>query len=62
MGIDGSRLVSLDTPVMRERRRLQVSGIIFVSIILCNDGKLATDPCVSSAGLIDEVMDEKIYC
>lgn len=60
MGIDGSRLVSLDTPVMRERRRLQVSGIIFVSIILCNDGKLATDPCVSSAGLIDEVMDEKI--
>ena len=60
VGVDGSRLVSLDAAPMRERRRLQSSGIVFVSIVLGENRALALEPYVSSAGLIDEIVDEEI--
>ena len=60
VGVDGTRLVSLDAVPMRERRRLQSSGIVFVSIVFDENRELALQPYVSSAGLIDEIVDEEI--
>ena len=60
VGVDGSRLVPLDSAPMRERRRLQSSGIVFVSIVFGENRELALQPYVSSAGLIDEIVDEEI--
>ncbi|MFL2687576.1 MAG: ribonuclease J [Alphaproteobacteria bacterium] len=60
LGIDGHRLVKLDSFPMRERRRLQSAGAIAVTVILKNRGELATEPEVSSFGLIDEDEEENI--
>ena len=60
LGIDGNRLVTLDSYPMRERRRLQFSGAVVVSIVLDKDGELAGEPQVSSFGLIDESEEEDI--
>lgn len=60
LGIDGSRLVPLDSHAMRERRRLQFSGAVTVTVVLDKDGGLAAEPEVSSVGLIDETEDEDI--
>ncbi|MBO43951.1 MAG: MBL fold hydrolase [Rhodospirillaceae bacterium] len=60
LGIDGCRLVELDSFPMRERRRLQTTGAVAVTVILKGCGKLATEPEVSSFGLIDEVKEEYI--
>ena len=60
LGIDGHRLVKLDSFPMRERRRLQSAGAIAVTVILKDRGELATEPEVSSFGLIDEDEEENI--
>jgi ribonuclease J len=60
LGIDGHRLVELDSFPMRERRRLQSAGAIAVTVVLEDRGKLATEPEVSSFGLIDEDEDKNI--
>jgi len=60
LGIDGHRLVQLDSFPMRERRRLQSSGAVAVTVILKGRGELATEPEVSSFGLIDEDEEENI--
>lgn len=60
LGIDGARLVNLDSYPMRERRRMQFSGVVAVSVVLDKDRELAADPAVSSFGLIDESEEEDI--
>ncbi|MBE89325.1 MAG: MBL fold hydrolase [Rhodospirillaceae bacterium] len=60
LGVDGHRLVELDSFPMRERRRLQATGAVAVTVILKRRGKLATEPEVSSFGLIDEDKEEHI--
>jgi ribonuclease J len=60
LGVDGHRLVDLDKPEMRERRRLQFSGAVSVSIVLDEKGELAADPDIATFGLIDEEEDEEL--
>ena len=60
LGLDGSRLVELDSYPMRERRRLQFSGAVVVSVALDKDGELAVEPEISTFGLIDEGEEEDI--
>jgi ribonuclease J len=60
LGLDGNRLVDLESYPMKERRRLQNSGAVTVTVILNDRAKLAVEPEVSSFGLIDEDEEEDI--
>ncbi len=58
LGLDGERLVPMDTPMLDERRRLTFAGMVFVTVILDRKGRLAADPVVSLQGLAAEEADE----
>lgn len=54
LGVDGLCLQPEGGTVMKMRRRLQHEGIVIVSLALTVDGALATDPSISTPGVIDE--------
>ena len=57
LGLDGGRLVPLDSEHVRARRRLSEQGVVTASIVLNARGRPLTAPCVSSRGIVadDEV-------
>ncbi len=54
LGLDGKRLVALDDGLMTQRRRLNFSGLAFVSLGLDEDGGLLGAPRVTLRGLASE--------
>ena len=57
LGLDGGRLVPLDSEHVRARRQLSEQGVVTVSIVLNGRGKVLAAPRVSSRGIAadDEV-------
>ncbi len=53
LAIDGTRLVPLDSVIMRDRHRMVHNGSAVVTIVLDRVGKLLGDPQVSAQGLLD---------
>ncbi len=53
LAVDGSRLVPLDSVIMRSRHRMVHNGSAVVTIVLDRVGKLLGDPQVSAMGLLD---------
>jgi ribonuclease J len=53
LGMDGKRLVALDTGVIRERQRMVFNGAAVVTVVLNAKGELAMAPQVSAMGLVD---------
>jgi ribonuclease J len=49
----GRRLVSLDGPLMRERRRMIFNGSAVVTLVMDGDGALAADPMVTTHAVYD---------
>ncbi len=59
LGLDGGRLVPLDSEHVRARRRLSEQGVVTASLVLNGKGRSLTEPRVSSRGIVaeDEVED-----
>ena len=58
LGVDGNFLLPCDSSILKMRRRLQESGIIFVVLMLNNRNKLVMSPVIRAPGVLD--MDEDI--
>lgn len=59
LGLDGGRLVPLESEHVRARRRLSEQGVVTASIVLNGGGRTLVEPSVSSRGIVaeDEVAD-----
>ena len=54
LGLDGGRLVPLDSDHVRARRRLSEQGVVTASLVLDGRGRTVTAPRVSSQGIVAE--------
>jgi len=53
LAIDGTRLVSMDSIIIRNRHRMVHNGSAVVTVVLDRLGKLLGDPQISALGLLD---------
>jgi ribonuclease J len=53
LAVDGSRLVTMDSVIMRDRHRMVHNGSAVVTIVLDRLGKLLGEPQISAHGLLD---------
>lgn len=61
LGVDGHFLLPSDSNILRMRRRLQESGIIFAVLILTERNKLITAPVIRAPGVLDKEEDKVIF-
>ena len=60
LGLDGGRLVPLDSEHVRARRRLSEQGVVTASFVLNGRGCALTAPRVSSQGIVAEDEDRSL--
>ncbi len=60
LAVDSGRLIDIDHQAIRERRKLQFSGAIHVSVVLDERGDLVADPQLTSTGLIDPKNEDEV--
>jgi ribonuclease J len=53
LAVDGTRLVTMDSVIMRDRHRMVHNGSAVVTIVLDRLGKLLGEPQISAHGLLD---------
>ncbi|MFQ5773212.1 MAG: ribonuclease J [Kiloniellaceae bacterium] len=53
LAFDGNRLLSLDSPVLRTRRRLAYNGAAVVTLVIGRDNLFQGDPMICAQGLLD---------
>ncbi|SEH32755.1 ribonuclease J [Magnetospirillum fulvum] len=51
--LDGPRLVSLDSEILRNRRRMVFNGSAVVTVVIDKTGRLLGDPQLTALGLLD---------
>jgi ribonuclease J len=62
LAMDANRVIDSSHPSINERRKLQYSGTIHISVVIDARGDLITDPQVTTVGLIDrDDPDEYIF-
>lgn len=54
LGFDGSRLVPMINPMIRDRARLAVNGSIFVSLVMDRNGILTKTPQITHTGVCSD--------
>jgi len=52
-GIDGRNLIDFNSPVIRERRKLQTSGIVTVSVVVNESLEILSQPSIQAIGSYD---------
>lgn len=60
LAVDGTSIISLNSPVIRTRRKLRDDGNITVSLVMDKDGGLVTRPQISAPGCLDAEEDEAL--
>ena len=65
LAVDGMRLLPIDSPVFKERKRLLFQGAVFISLTFDTAAMLAVEPEVTILGLLeddeyDDIVDEMI--
>ena len=60
LAVDGNFLIPADSNILKMRRKMRESGIVFVVVALNNKGILATRPIISAPGCLDNVEDDDI--
>ncbi|MEQ9326494.1 MAG: ribonuclease J [Rhodospirillales bacterium] len=65
LAVDGMRLLPIDSPVFKERKRLLFQGAVFISLTFDAAAMLAVEPEVTILGLLeddeyDDIVDEMI--
>jgi ribonuclease J len=53
IGLDGSNLLPLDGPVLKNRQRMAHNGVAVATLVLDGSGRLLGDPQLTVRGLID---------
>ena len=53
LGLDGDRLIEIDGPILRERRKLSFAGLVSVAIVVDKKGEALADPTVNIFGVLD---------
>jgi ribonuclease J len=53
LAVDGSRLVPLDSVIMRDRHRMVHNGSAVVTVVFDRGGKMLGEPQVTAVGLLD---------
>lgn len=61
LGVDGHFLLSPDSSILKMRRRLQESGIVFAVLILNERNKLVLPPVIRAPGVLDRDEDKQIF-
>ncbi|MDR3436671.1 ribonuclease J [Telmatospirillum sp.] len=61
LAVDGTRLVSMDSEIMRDRHRMVYNGSAVVTIVLDRVGKLLSDPQISAHGLLDAEQEAGLH-
>lgn len=57
LGLDKTQLVPLDGQYVKNRQRLIWSGMVFVTLLFNKNGKLETDPVISTENIVPEGAD-----
>jgi len=52
LGLDGTRLVPLDGPILKTRHRLAFNGAVVATVVMGRDGRLLGEPLVTLQGLV----------
>lgn len=60
LGLDGNRLVPLDSTIVRERQRMVTNGTAVATLVLDREGRLAAEPVITVHGLLDPESDDPI--
>lgn len=60
LAVEPARLLSSDHPAIAERRKLQFTGAVHVTVVLDKRGDIAGDILVSTMGLIDPDSEEEV--
>jgi ribonuclease J len=58
LGLDGTTLIPLNSPIIKMRRRLKEAGTIVISLVLGKDGEVLSIPEISGLGCLDPSEDE----
>ena len=61
LGVDGNFLLPLNSPILKMRRRLKESGIIFAVLLLSNRNRLVMPPIIKAPGVLDPEEDKVIF-
>lgn len=59
LAVEPNRVISADHQAIAERRKLQFSGTVHVTVVLDDRGDLVTEPRISTCGLIDPEYEEE---
>lgn len=60
LALDGSRLISMGSGALRERRRMLQSGAAVVTVVIDETGELQADPQISTQGVFDLEVDHEM--
>ena len=58
LAVEPGRIIASGHRAISERRKLQYSGTVHVTVVLDRKGHLITDPQISTIGLFDEAVDD----
>ena len=61
LAVDGKRLISVDSDVIRERNRIRYNGVAVATVIINRGGKLLGEPQLSVRGVIDFIDENGYY-
>jgi ribonuclease J len=59
-GIDGQSLLAPNCKILKDRRRMQKEGIVFIFMVNDKNGKLMCKPAIKAPGLLDQKVDNYI--
>jgi ribonuclease J len=60
LAIEGNYLLPIDSPIFKTRRRIRDGGLAIVTLVIKNDGKLATKPALLLPGCLDPEADKDL--
>lgn len=60
LALDGSQVVPLFSPQMRDRARLMISGVLFVTIAFDKRGHLREEPQITQMGVFESQIENKM--
>jgi len=60
VAMDGSSMISVNSPVIRQRRKIRDEGVITVSVVLSKDNDVIGNPQISAPGSLDADGDESL--
>ncbi|MCZ4282014.1 ribonuclease J [Kiloniella laminariae] len=61
LAIEGDRLISIDSPIIKSRQKMMYNGAAMITLVIDEDGKLATMPDVSIQGVVDSLDEPDDY-